>query len=296
MTSATSSVRAAINVDPVTAQVTTASDPIPQILEGIPLRIRSILVNLDRPGFTLNPTNCEPHQRRRRRCSATKAGQSSPQSHFQVANCADLPYGPKLASTVAEGLTKRRGHPAVRAELTTTPGEANTAGSRSRCRRTSCSTTPTSAPSAPGCSSRRTRARPIAIYGTATATTPLLDQPLTGPVYLRSSTHKLPDLVADLHGQIEIELAGKIDTAKKGGLRATFETVPDAPVTKFVLELQGGKKGLLVNSKSLCKSDRKATVDMTGQNGRTDNGKVKLGTACGSKASRHKRHQRKAVR
>ncbi len=72
--------------------------------------------------------------------------------------------------------------------------------------------------------------------------------------------------------------------------------MPDAPVSKFVLELQGGKKGLLVNSKSLCKADRKANVEMTGQNGRTDNGSVKLQSSCGSKASRHKRHHRRAVR
>ena len=83
------------------------------------------------------------------------------------------------------------------------------------------------------------------IYGKAEAVTPLLDEPLKGPVYLRSSTHKLPDLVAALHnGQVDVALDGRIDSVKNGRIRNTFETVPDAPVTKFVLEMQGGKEGL----------------------------------------------------
>ena len=82
--------------------------------------------------------------------------------------------------------------------------------------------------------------------------------------------------MADLEGQIEIELAGKIDTTKDGGLRATFAKVPDAPVTKFVLNMEGGKKGLLVNSESLCKGTQKASVQMGGQNGIVSSTKMKL--------------------
>ncbi len=123
-------------------------------------------------------------------------------------------------------------------------------------------------------------------------TTPLLDQPLKGPVYLRSSNRKLPDLVADLEGQIDIELAGRIDTAKAGALRTTFDTVPDAPVTKFVLNLEGGKKGLLVNSSSLCKGTKKATVTLAGQNGMSSSRKQKLKTGCASSASRNRHRTR----
>ena len=236
-------VRAAIFVDPVTAQVRTVSDPIPQILEGVPLRLRSLLVNLDRPGFALNPTNCQPLSVDTT-SFGSEGGSFAQQGHFQVANCANLSFDPKL-SLQLKGSTKRRGHPAVRTELRTGEGEANL-------RRvvvtmpknelldnshigTVCTRVQFSSHSCPA----------DAIYGSATAYTPILDQPLSGPVYLRSSNTKLPDLVADLHGQFDIELAGKIDTAKKGGLRANFGSIPDAPVSKFVLELQGGKKGLL---------------------------------------------------
>ncbi len=90
------------------------------------------------------------------------------------------------------------------------------------------------------------------ILGEAEATTPLLANPLKGNVYLRSSTKGLPNLVADLRGQFNIELVGRIDTVNHGALRTTFESVPDAPVSSFVLNLQGGSKGLLENSETLC--------------------------------------------
>ena len=118
------------------------------------------------------------------------------------------------------------------------------------------------------------------VYGQAMVETPLLEKPLSGPVYLRSSNTKLPDLVADLNGQIEIALVGKIDTAKGGGLRATFSKLPDAPFNKFVLNMQGGKKGLLVNSENLCKQPPKASIQQEGQNGRSASSD-KLQTSCG---------------
>ena len=83
------------------------------------------------------------------------------------------------------------------------------------------------------------------VYGHARAITPLMDEPLEGPVYLRSSHTAVPDLVADLHGRgIEIEVPGRIDSSR-AGIRANFECLPDAPVTKFTLLLDGGKHGLL---------------------------------------------------
>ena len=91
-------------------------------------------------------------------------------------------------------------------------------------------------------------------YGSATAITPLLDKPLTGPVYLRGngSARALPDLVAALSGDgIEIDLLGKIDT-RLGGLRARFDVVPDAPVTKFTMTLRGGEHGIIANATDTC--------------------------------------------
>jgi hypothetical protein len=105
------------------------------------------------------------------------------------------------------------------------------------------------------------------VYGHAVAFTPLLDEALEGPVYLRSSNNLLPDLVFDLHGQVDVYLVGRIDSIK-GRIRATFDAVPDAPVSKVVVQMQGGKKGLIVNSRDLCASKNRAAVQLTGHNGK----------------------------
>jgi hypothetical protein len=283
-------VRAAVLVNPKTAQITTISDPIPQILDGIPLRIRTLSFDFDRSRFTLNPTNCDPFSLTSQ-LIGNEGALAEPSAHFQVANCADLGFQPKL-SLKLNGSSKRRGHPALHAVLKAKPGEANLARTVVAMPKallldnshigTVCTKVQFAADSCPADS----------VYGSASVKTPLLGQPLQGPVYLRSSSHKLPDLVADLRGQVDLELAARIDTTSSGALRANFESVPDAPVTKFVLSMKGGNKGLLVNSTSLCKGTQKASVQMAAQNGRSSNEKKKLKTACGSQTSRHKRHQR----
>ena len=284
-------VRAAIKVDPVTAQVTTVSDPFPQILEGIPLRIRSIRIDLNRPNFALNPTNCDPLSTDAI-VTGSEGATASAGSHFQAGNCALLPFEPRLSLTLTGGL-KRRGHPAITAVLNAQPGEANL-------KRTSVALPPGELLENAHIGNVCTRVQFAAEscpeasrLGTAEAVTPLLEQPLRGDVYLRSSDNELPDLVADLEGQIDIELAGRVDTTKGGSLRTTFETIPDAPVTQFTLKLLGGKKGLLVNSKSLCGKPKRAVARMTGQNGATFNTKPRLKVSCGSKSARHKRHSDK---
>jgi hypothetical protein len=286
-------VRAAIHVNPVTARVTTVSDPLPQILEGVPLRTRSIRVELDRPDFALNPTNCDPLSTDAT-ITGDEGGVAVLSSHFQVGNCAILPFEPKLSLNLSGGV-KRRGHPALRAVLTAAPGEANLAATAVTLPAnelldnahigTVCTRAQFASGSCPAGS----------IYGTAEATTPLLDAPLKGNVYLRSSSNPLPDLVVDLKGQIDIELVGVIDSASKGGLRTKFLAIPDAPVTQFVLSLEGGKKGLLINSKNICGLAQRAKVSMTGQNGAVVNTRAKLRAPCGTKA-RQKRSQDRPTR
>jgi hypothetical protein len=132
------------------------------------------------------------------------------------------------------------------------------------------------------------------VYGHATAITPLLDKPLSGPVYLGVGFgHELPDLVAELNGQIRVLLNGKVDTGKEDGLRNTFSLVPDAPVSKFTLEMFGGKKGLIVNSENLCspRAKTKAVADFTAQNGKVYDTNPVVGNSCGKKAKKHKKHK-----
>jgi hypothetical protein len=126
-------------------------------------------------------------------------------------------------------------------------------------------------------------------------TTPLLEKPLEGNVYLRSSSRGLPDLVAQLRGQIDIDLVGHVDSARGGAIRTSFESVPDAPISRFVLQLEGGEKGLIENGNDLCRTNGKAQVKMKGQNGMTFNRRVALGTSCKKKSARRERNARKGA-
>ena len=122
------------------------------------------------------------------------------------------------------------------------------------------------------------------IYGKAWAKSPLLEKKLSGKVYLVSSKHELPDLLVDLRGQVEIYLRGVI-SGKHGALKTVLNNVPDVPVNKFVLNMKGGKKSLLVNSTNLCDKPQRAIVKMKGQNGKKkNNNKFKLNVvSCGKK-------------
>ena len=127
------------------------------------------------------------------------------------------------------------------------------------------------------------------------AWSPLLDEPLKGPVFLRSSNHNLPDLVVALHGLVDIDLAARIDSVR-GGIRASFAEIPDAPVSRFILDMQGAKKGLIVNSRNLCFKPKRnrALADLTGQNARRHRAKPAVrATGCNKRAKRHKRHRRR---
>jgi hypothetical protein len=285
-------VRAALDVDPATAQVSVKSDPLPQILGGIPLRTRSFQVVLDRPGFALNPTDCQRSQIATT-VSGDEGGRSSPATHYQVANCTDLGFRPKLALTLS-GSTKRRGHPALHAVVDARAGDANikrTVVSMPKDLildnshiKTVCTRVQFAAQSCPSGS----------VLGDATVTTPLLDSPLSGPVYLRSSNHSLPDLVVALKGQIDIELVGRVGSTKAGGLRTDFNGVPDAPVSRFELNLNGKRKGLLQNTESLCRGGQRAAVLMVGQNGMEVSSKAKLRSRCGGAKKKRKRAARHA--
>jgi hypothetical protein len=284
-------VRAAINVDRTTGRVSTTSDPLPQIVAGVPLRARAIRVEINRPDFALNPTNCSPLATTAT-VTGTEGAVASRVARYQVANCANLPFAPRL-SLKLKGRTGRTGHPVLSATLTKRPGEANLARSVVRLPHalfldndhigTVCTRVQFSANSCPA----------AARYGYARATTPIFEQPLEGPVYLRSSSHELPDLVADLRGRVDFELAGRIDTVG-GGIRTTFEGIPDVPVSKFTLSMKGGDKGLLINSTDLCAAHPAALVTMVGQNGKRVDSKVRFGTSCAKKTRRPRRSARGA--
>jgi hypothetical protein len=288
-------VRTPLYIDPETAQVRAVSDPIPTALHNIALDIRDIRVSLNRPGFTAAPTNCEPSA-----INATVTGAegatATVSNRFQVGGCENLAFKPKLAFHLFGG-THRGSHPRLRATVNYPPGPgyANIASTSVALPhsefldqaniQTVCTRVQFAAKACPAGS----------IYGEAEATSPLVDYALKGPVYLRSSSHELPDMVVALRGPdsqpIEIDLDGRIDSIH-GGIRATFESVPDQPVSSFTLNMKGGKKGLLVNSRDICSSTQKATAVFGAQNGKSATLRPKMQNAC-SKARKGKKHKGK---
>jgi hypothetical protein len=300
-------VREALKINPETAEVfidATGSDPIPHIIKGIPVHLRDIRIYTDRPEFVLNPTSCA-----RTSTASTLLGSGlnfaseaddqpvTVSTPFQAADCASLGFKPKLSLSL-KGATKRGSNPALRAVLAPRPGDANSARVsvqlphsefldqshiRTVCTRVQFNA---GAGNGAGCPAG-------AIYGHARAFTPILSDPLEGPIFLRSSEHPLPDLVLALHGLIDVDAVGRIDSVN-GGIRNTFDFVPDAPVSKVVVSFEGGNKGLLVNSTDLCKGKHRAIVDFTGHNGKVHNFKPVLGAKCGGKHKKGKRHHRAA--
>jgi hypothetical protein len=305
-------VRFALRVDPETAEVfidATGSDPIPHIIQGIPVHLRDIRAYNDRPNFVLNPTSCE-----RTSTASTLLGSGldfasladdnpvTVSTPFQAADCAALPFAPKLSFKLLGG-TKRGSHPKLKAHLKMNGiGEAAVARAQvtlprtefienahfnTICTRVQFKAGPGNGEMCPAGS----------IYGFAKAVTPILDEPLQGPVFLRSSEHQLPDVVASLRsGKINVHLVGRVDSVK-GQLRNTFEVVPDAPVSTFDLTLLGGKKGLFVNSTDLCKDTHRAKAQFNGQNGKVFTSRPELrAVGCAKVRKAEKRRKRAAAR
>jgi len=280
-------VRVALQINLETAQIHAVSDPLPTILAGIPLDVRSVAVALGRPGFTINPTDCEPASVGAQVTTAPGQSQSL-SSRFQVGGCDSLAFKPKLAISL-KGPTKRSGHPALKAVVTMPAGGANIASAQVSLPHSEfldqgnldnvCVQADLKAGTCPASS----------VYGKAKAWSPLLDKPLEGPVYLGVGYgHELPDLVADLNGQIRILAHGKVDTTKQHGLRNTFEVIPDAPVSRIVLEMKGGKKyGLLANSEDVCRKTQRATAKFVAQNGKVAQLRPKIVNGCGGNKGKH---------
>ncbi len=295
-------------MDPETGEVfidATGSDPIPHIIKGVPTHLRDVRAYTDRPQFVLNPTSCK-----RTSTASTLLGSGldfsseaddrpvTVSTPFQAADCAALPFKPKLALKLKGG-THRGDFPALTAKLNMNGfGEAGIARSQVTLPpsefianahfNTICTRVQFKQGDHPG-----EKCPAGSIYGKAVVNTPILSDPLTGPVFLRSSEHELPDVVAAIHnGEIDVVLVGRVDSVK-GKLRTTFEATPDAPVGNVVLSLRGGKKGLFENSTNLCKGTHKALASFTGHNGKLREFNPPLQPKCGGKGRKAHKHKRR---
>jgi hypothetical protein len=289
-------VRVALHVDPKTAQVSAISDAMPQIIGGIPIRMRSIRVSIDKPNFTINPTNCSPFT-----VDSQGIGDQGTvtdfSSYFQAVNCITLPFKPsmKIKQIGGKNATGRSANPALQFDLRTRTGDAN------------IKSVAVTLPKAFAidqrhlgniCSKAQLAAERCAgrqAIGTVTTTTPLLDQPLSGPAYAVSGFGKLPHVVFILNGQVLIMPEAESSSVKGGHLKTVVPVVPDAPIGHFRLKLYGGKKGYLVNTRDLCASAATTTIEYTAQSGKKLTQSVATKTACG-KGKSSKRAARRARR
>jgi hypothetical protein len=265
-------------IDPTTAQVTAKSDPIPTILRGIPLKLRSVAITLDRSNFTLNPTSCAA-MAVTASIGSSNGATATPSNRFQVGSCAGLPFKPTLSASTQGRASKANGASLV-VKIAAKPGEANIrkvnlqlplqlpsrlTTLQKACTEAQFNTNPAGCPAE-------------SVIGSATAHTPILQVPLSGPAYLVShGGAAFPDvefvLQADERGgSIEIVLDGGTQITK-GITYSNFETVPDAPISSFETVLPTGPHSILTanlpaaEKYNLCGQALKMPTTLTGQNG-----------------------------
>jgi hypothetical protein len=293
-------IRSAIRIDAATAQAridSSGSDPIPHILDGIPIHLRDIRIYIDRPGFTVNPTSCDPEQ-----ISSTLSGSAAAlglgggetpatsSARYQAFDCGSLGFRPRISMRM-QGPIHRAKRPSLRVVVQPRAGDANIGATtvvlpetiflnQSHLRGV-CTRPQLAADRCPSDSA----------YGEGAAYTPLLEKPLRGKAYLVASDNVLPDLVFALRGEgFAVNLAGRIDAAPGGRLRATYATVPDAPVSKFVARMYGGHLGVLENGENLCAPVQSATARFLGHANRGWIARPPLRASCGG---RHRHRQSK---
>jgi hypothetical protein len=282
-------VRSAVFVDKQTAALRVVSDPLPTILQGIPLGVRVVDITVDRPGFTFNPTNCS-EMNATATLQSTAGSSSTKSSRFQVGDCAALPFAPKLSIQVGGRRHVHRGATTpLTAVLRMSPGQANLRGvevtlpksinARLNVINKACTLAEFHAGN---CEKARA--------GSAVAVTPLLRDPLKGGVYFVRNGRPLPDMMVALRGQVDIDLDSKITILDSKYLRTNFDSVPDVPVSKFILRFVSGRQGPVGAATNLCSAkSRRARMGLvfTAQSGKVVRTSQRLRIAgCGRRHGR----------
>ena len=254
-------VRASIHIDQNTGQVTITSDPLPQSRDGVPFRLRTVVTEINRSGFTFNPTNCV-QQQVTGTITGSQGAKANVSSPFAVTGCATLPFKPSFTASTSGKTSKANGASLV-VNVSQKPGEANI--------HKVALTLPLVLPARlttlqKACTEAQFNANPAgcpeaSFIGTASANTPVLPVPLTGPAILVShGGAAFPDVEFILQGDgVQIVLDGKTDI-KKGITYSRFETVPDAPISSFVTTLPEGSHSVLAANGNLCATTKTVTV------------------------------------
>jgi hypothetical protein len=269
-------VRQALRVNPETAQVTVDSDPLPQIKEGIVLRLRALRLDVDRKDFLRNPTSCGPAAIQAELTGAA-GGKSAPVASQTITDCQKLAFRPKISVAFGVKSQMKKGrNPSVTVTATQRESEA---GIRSTQVALPKDVSLKAANAEKLCTQAQMQADKCpkeSIVGSAKATTTILNRPVSGPVYFVEGqrttaagkvVRTLPALYIPLTGEARINV--RAQTSVSGGrLVTTLPAVPDAPITKFALKINGGKRGIINANRDLCQRSVKASARFVGWNGK----------------------------
>jgi hypothetical protein len=286
-------VRQAVYIDRDDAHLTVVSDPLPTVLRGVPLRLRTLDIRIDRPGFVLNPTSCSPKAIVGHVASTAGTVHRSDQ-RFQVGDCRALGFKPRLRMSLSRRSELRPGgHPGVRAVLTQPGGQGNLLQAAVKLPLSLALDVDNAEvlcefaegmkddPQCPEGSK----------VGRAVAHTPILNRPLTGPVYFMKrvrttrtggQARTLPGLVIPLRGEVALNIRATSSVRRGGKLVATFAGVPDAPVSRFELQLDGGRNGILAVNGRPCRRPKRQVADaeLDGHNGKRRDRAVRIALPC----------------
>jgi hypothetical protein len=268
-------IRAAIHIDPITAQATIDTDAtgpysIPSILEGIIPQIKTVNIAIDRPQFTFNPSSCAA-QPITGTITSTRGATANVSTPFASTNCAALPFGPKLTASTVGHASRANGIGFDVKVLEGVVGEANAHSVKVELPKQLASRLTTLQKA---CLARVFEANPAgcpagSIVGSATAVTSILPVALVGPAYFVSyGGAKFPELVVVLQGYgVTLDLHGETFISKAGISSSTFGQIPDAPVSSFELKLPAGKNSALAAHGDLCASHLRIPTTIVAQNG-----------------------------
>jgi hypothetical protein len=283
--------RAAARIDGRTGRVTVATERLPSVVAGVPIRFQTIALTLDRTGLVHNPTSCGPHTLDAV-LESQEGGTAALSSPYRVRGCKRLGFAPRLRATLA---SRGRPHKHSRVGLRVS----------ARFRRADASLRSLAVSLPPAlklgiggldeiCSrpdARRGLCPPGSKVGSSRARTPLLDDPLLGSIYVvQPGDSGEPDLWVELAGGgIKLTIRGTGAT-EHGRFVTRLAGLPDMPLSDFTMRLGSPGAGLLSLAANPCaraQAARFATdVLATAQNGSRQDSRLTIATGSGCRSGR----------
>jgi hypothetical protein len=263
-------VRAAIHIDRRTAQLRVVSERFPSILKGVPLNLRAVQIDIDKPNFMVTPTDCS-EQRVTGTATSIEGSTAALGARYQVGECRRLRFAPRISMRAGgAGRTGFRDSTPLVTTIRQAPGQANLRRVKVTLPGVLSALLPVVERACTQAQFASGRCRQAEI-GSVTAVTPLLDEPLTGGVYFVDHPGRtLPDLVLALRGDVDLDIAGRVTLPHGNQLGTDFAQIPDAPIRKVVVRINAGRNGPLGVASDLCGRrgrHARASVTMVGQNG-----------------------------